>query len=269
MMKRWSAACLTSLVLFGCSSDRPPSSADAGVGKAEKQEEGVPGVDTEKLPEPEAEAGTKNESANGIPKPNGDESMPPALTYSPGSAMRLLDGRALTKIYNRVFPKRSYGYEQCRNNRYLEIGDCHDSIWEPQERTFVGTIDLYTPDFGRGPQNIRQAEDLTLNYMRTIRVGLSRECENLVNREMTALREGRQDTNLLIKSLKPTPEALEEFFRKFIGVEGTGMKVDIGAAKYVASFGEFVGIRTDQETHRRAYFGLCIAIGMDPQIFIY
>lgn len=233
---------------IACSSDRPDR------------------VDTHSAP---ATGGAAD--PNGDAKGGGKDSLDPLpqLTYQSGSAMRLLDAHALTLIYSRVFPKRAYGFEQCKSNRFLEVGDCHATMFEPSERPFMGSIELYTPDFNRGPQNIRQAEDLTLNYTRTLRVALSRECDAFVNREWLALSEGKQAANFLIKEQKPSKAALEEFFRRLIGVEGTGMLVDISADQYLASFDAYLAGKSDPDTLKRAYYGLCIAISMDPQIFIY
>ncbi|RYZ51604.1 MAG: hypothetical protein EOP07_21070, partial [Proteobacteria bacterium] len=124
----------------------------------------------------------------------GGENSGVPITYapSPGSAMRLVDGRALTLIYQRIFPKRDYGFEICKGNaNFKELSDCSESMFTPDERPFVGTVDIYTPRLNRGPQNLRQPEDLTLNYMRTVRVGLSRECEALVVREHAAFLQNK------------------------------------------------------------------------------
>lgn len=244
-----------SLLYASCSSDRPQRSSHEGSGAA------IPGGPNDPA--------TGGGGAGGGDSKGGTTDPLPQLTYNVGSAMRLLDGRALTVIYNRVFPRRAYGFEHCKNNRFPELTDCTASVFEPQERPFVGTVDIYTPQFNRGPQNIRQAEDLTLNYTRTLRVALSRECDAMVNREFVALNEGKQAGNFLVKELKPTKAALEEFFRRLLGIEGTGIAVDIGADKYLASFETYTGGKSDPDTLKRGYYGLCIAISMDPQIFIY
>ncbi|RYZ59360.1 MAG: hypothetical protein EOP07_04240 [Proteobacteria bacterium] len=197
------------------------------------------------------------------------EESPLNIRPEAGSNLRFADGHALTKIYTRIFPKRSYGFEQCRNNNYAYRSDCQDTMFAPDERGFMGMIDLHSPRFGRGPQNIRRPEDMTLNYTRSLRVALGRECENLVKNEMKNLSEGKADLNLLIKTEKPTKEALEEFFRKVLGIEGTGMSVQFLADEYLAGYAQYVGTKTDAGTRQNAYFGLCIAIAMDPQVFLY
>ncbi len=242
---------VTGLFLNACSSDRPSRGRDgasAGGGGA---------------------AGNDSKTGDGT-KDGGVSTDPlPGVVFLRGSAMRLLDGRALTIIYSRVFPPRAYGFEHCKNNRFPEITDCTESVFEPNERPFMGTIDLYTPQFSRGPQNLRQAEDLTLNYTRTLRVALSRECDAFVNREWQALQEGKEAANFLIKAQKPTKAGLEEYFRRLLGVEGTNLPVAISSDEYLQAFATYIGTKNDPETLKRGYYGLCIAVSMDPQIFIY
>ncbi|RZA26715.1 MAG: hypothetical protein EOP10_02660, partial [Proteobacteria bacterium] len=119
----------------------------------------------------------------------------PSIEYSPspGSAMRLLDGNALSVVYARIFPARSYGFEICKGDeikKFRSFGDCSSSIFAVEERPFVGVTSLNTPDLNRGTQNIRLPEDLTLNYMRTVRAALHRECQSRVDVEYQNLVEG-------------------------------------------------------------------------------
>ncbi len=204
----------------------------------------------------------------------GGEVINAPITYSPspGSAMRLMDGRALTLTYQRIFPQRDYGFEICKGNSgnaFRELSDCSDTMFTPEERPFVGTVDIYTPRLNRGPQNLRQPEDLTLNYMRTLRVGLSRECDALVIREHAAFLSGKTDANILIKAEKPGKIVVEEFFRRIIGAEGTNIPVDFGIDAYLAAFAQYTEGKVDANTTKQAYYGLCIAVAMDPQVFIY
>ncbi len=198
--------------------------------------------------------------------------VPGGYAPSPGSAMRLLDGNALSVLYARVFPPRAYGFEICKGDavkRYRSVTDCTDSIFTNEEQPFVGIMGLNTPDLNRGTQNLRLPEDLTLNYLRTLRVGLSRECEARVALEWDALQQGKQAGNYLIKAEQPTKAAIEEFFRRILGIEGTGIAVDIGADSYLAAFKTVLNGKTDPNSIKVAYYGLCISVAMDPQIFIY
>jgi hypothetical protein len=202
----------------------------------------------------------------------GGENSAVPITYapSPGSAMRLIDGRALTIIYQRIFPARDYGFEICKGNaNFRELSDCSESMFTPDERPFVGTIDIFTPRLNRGPQNLRQPEDLTLNYMRTVRVGLSRECEALVTREHAAFLQNKSESNILVKAEKPTKAVVEEFFRRILGIEGTAIPVEFGVSGYLEAFSKYTEGKTDVNTTKQAYYGLCIAVAMDPQVFIY
>lgn len=225
---------------------------------------------SKKIPGGSVGGGGDNPSGDGG---TGDSvQVPGGYAPSPGSAMRLIDGNALSQIYARVFPLRSYGFEICKKDdvkKYRSITDCSDSLFTNDERPFVGTMGLNTPDLNRGTQNLRLPEDLTLNYMRTLRVGLSRECEARVAIEWEALSQGNPAGNFLIKAEQPTKESIEEFFRRIIGVEGTKLPVDIDAEAYLTAFKTVQGGKSDPNSMKVAYYGLCIAVAMDPQIFIY
>lgn len=255
-------------LLFACGgkpNKRPSHSG--GNGEAVPGEDGAGGGS-------DSGKGMGEDGKGGGTAPGGGDSdkVPGGYTPSPGSAMRLLDGAALSIVYKRVFPLRSYGFEICRRDeikKYRGITDCSESIFEMDERAFVGTKGLNTPDLNRGFQNLRLPEDLTLNYMRTLRAGLSRECEARMILEWDQLSQGKEAQNFLIKGEKPSKAAIEEFLRRILGIEGTNLPVEIDADAYLLAFAAVTGGKTDPTTLKHAYFGLCISIAMDPQIFIY
>ncbi|MBC7532807.1 MAG: hypothetical protein H7318_14640 [Oligoflexus sp.] len=197
------------------------------------------------------------------------EESPLRIRSEVGSNLRFADGNALSQIYARIFPLRTYGFETCKTQKLANRFDCFETIFIGDERPFMGMVDLHSPQFGRGPQNIRRPEDMTLNYIRTLRVALGRECDNLVRTETKNFMEGKPELNLLVKAEKPSQAVLEEFFRKIIGIEGTAMPVSFGVEGYLAAFDEYLAVKADADMRLKAYFGLCLSIAMDPQVFLY
>jgi len=113
-------------------------------------------------------------------------------------------------------------------------------------------------------------QSMTLNYTRTLRVALDRECTNLVNVEFPAMTRGNSAANILIKSASPTPADFEFFFKVMMGIKNSPEKVDISADKYAAAFKEIVDAATDKVTAQRmAFKNVCVAIAMDPQVIVY
>lgn len=205
------------------------------------------------------------------------EELPLALVVGVGSTMRFLDGRALTAYYSNIFPKRAYGFEICANindpaRLPAEASACTDSIFNAAEIPSMGTFSMNMTASNRGAQNVLPPQNLTLNYMRTLRSALSRECGYLVKTERAALKANTIEKNSLIKAAAPSPADLEEFFRTILGLKGSGLKVDIGAADYVAAFNQVVASATAANKEKaadEAYLGLCIALAMNPQVIIY
>ncbi|MBC7533163.1 MAG: hypothetical protein H7318_16450 [Oligoflexus sp.] len=204
------------------------------------------------------------------------EELPLELILGAGSQMRFLDGKALTAFYSNIFTKRSYGFEFCNvadlKNLPAEASACTDTIFTAAESPSMGSFDLNnTPQ--RGSQNVTPPLNLTLNYMKTLRAGLARECNVLVALERANLKVNLAANNKLMKAAAPTAADLDEFFRTILGLKGSGMKVDIGADAYVAAFTQIVtaaAAAADKEKAAdQAYLGLCIAIGMNPQVIIY
>lgn len=129
----------------------------------------------------------------------------------------------------------------------------------------MGLFDLYSERMRRGVQNVSQAESLTLNYMRNLRAALGRECSRLVVKEEAA----PLPTNLLVKDSAPTAAHLEAFVRKILDVQDKEVDLDMPFADYVKAFQTAQSMGDPAKAKRNAYINLCIALSMDPQIFMY
>ena len=191
------------------------------------------------------------------------------LLPTDGSKMRLMDGRALTTVYGRVFKKDEWGYAHCAQLKTQDYDGCN-IIFNKDEKPGMGVFDLYSQRMGRGTQNVLRAEDLTLNYMRNLRAALGRECERLISNEEKALAENPTASTLFVKAKGPTAADLEAYFKKLMDTEGNSIDFEVPYASYVETFQKVQMSVTDKSkaTHI-AYVSLCLAISMEPQVFIY
>jgi hypothetical protein len=187
-----------------------------------------------------------------------------------GSSMSFLDSKALTLVYSRVFKKGAVGWMHCVSSKPTDILAC-DDIFAPAERSTLGTFDIYNPAMNRGEHNINRVSNVSLNYVRSLRAGLSRECANLVTGELAAFKAGTGATNILVKADLPTAATIEEFFRRILDIKNNPeIVVDIDASGYASDFPKSVALMTDKnKATYNAYLNLCISIGMDPQVFLY
>jgi uncharacterized protein with WD repeat len=134
----------------------------------------------------------------------------------------------------------------------------------------MGSFDLGTPRMDRSPANVNPVTSLTLNYTRTLRSALSRECISLVDAELVKLKAKDVTTNLLVKADAPTAADLNSFMMRLLGLTGSTVKVNFEAEGYVNDFAAVVsGSKDKTQGQRNAYIGLCIAISMDPLVFLY
>lgn len=187
-----------------------------------------------------------------------------------GSAMSFLDSKALTLVYSRIFKKSSVGWRHCVSSKPTDILAC-DDVFSPDERSTLGSFDIYNPAMGRGEHNINRVSNVSLNYVRSLRAGLSRECGNLVTTELAALKAGTGTANILVKADLPTAATIEEFFRRILDVkDNPEIKVDIDASGYASDFPKSVALVADKtKASYNAYLNLCISVAMDPQVFLY
>ncbi|MBC7662163.1 MAG: hypothetical protein H7249_20900 [Chitinophagaceae bacterium] len=196
-----------------------------------------------------------------------------SLVVATGSSMRFLDARALGVLYANVFKKAAYGYQQCAGTTPREATDCTESIFMASERPDLGSFDLGTAAFARAPQNVNPTTSLTLNYTRTLRLALSRECRYLVTNEL-AIVNNKASTpaqiaaNVLVKSQIVDAATLIDFEKRLLGIAGTSIPIDIDAASYVTAF-KTVAAADKVNGVYNGYVDLCIALSMDPLVFIY
>lgn len=237
------------LALAACSSDRPKSKSGSGAGSGEVPIKNVPGSD---------------DSA-------GDsDGNPLSLLPEEGSSLRYMDARALTKIYQNVFTKKAYGYMHCERDKPRSPADCTDSIFNRYERPAMGSFDLGTPRMDRAPANVNPVTSLTLNYTRTLRAALSRECISLVDAELVKLKANDVAANVLVKAEAPSAADLNSFMMRLLGLTGSSVKVNFEAEGYVTDFASVVtGSKDKNQGQRNAFIGVCIAISMDPLVFLY
>ncbi len=193
-----------------------------------------------------------------------------ALVPDTGSSMRFLDARGLTRYYQNVFTKKDFGFMHCEKTKPANPSDCTDSIFSMAERPAMGSFDLGSPRMNRAPQNVNPATSLTLNYTRTLRAALSRECISLVDAEIIKFKAKDTASNLLVLGEKPLVADLNEFMRKLLGLGGTTLPIAIDAESYAAAFEQLIRAAKDKNVGmRNGYIGVCIALSMDPLVFIY
>ena len=187
-----------------------------------------------------------------------------------GSSMRFLDARGLTEFYKNVFPMKAFGFMHCATNKPFNASDCTDSIFTKDERPAMGVFDLGSPRINRALQNVNPSANLTLNYTRTLRAALSRECSAMVDAEIVKFKAKDLAGNNLVKADKPSATDINEFMKKILGLSGTAVAVTVDAEAYAAAFDASILAAKDKNTGmRNAYVGICIALSMDPLVFIY
>lgn len=211
-----------------------------------------------------------SETMPGAGDETGTEVVSIGFVASAGSALRMVNGKSLTEIYKRIFTKNGEYWSHCNmkgQDRNMPLSFCMDSIFTGDERNFVGIFDMR----GNAKSNVDRVDNINLNYLRSIRSALGRECKSLVEREWSNLKSNMVTENHLIKSENPTAANLEEFFRRILGIEGTGMKVDILADAYVNAFNKNLENEAQEEDKGRKalYETLCIALASDPQVILY
>src|SRR5689334_19160368 len=104
------------------------------------------------------------------------ETIPLLKNPPPGTVLRLPDSFALTQVYERVFSRRS------NNNfgiacTFDDLAWCNKNMFTKDESMTMGT--LYIPFV----INMVGQKGSTINYLRSLRSGLFRECSAMVNTE--------------------------------------------------------------------------------------
>ncbi len=246
---------LISLLLLGACSGSSKKSKTTDVG--------VPAVVTEANGEKQDNSKTKEDERSV------SEGSTLDLLLPAGSAMRFLDARGLQVYYRHIFTPKAFGYMHCEGLKPRMGSDCEESIFNASERASMGSFEMNSPEFGIGTLNVHRAENLSLNYLRTLRSALGRECSSLVKTEMTQLSAGTAAANVLIKAEKPSVESLDAFMRKIFGITDSAI-IDVGSKSYVDAFEEAIKDAKDKPSaNLNAYVGLCVALSMDPQVFLY
>lgn len=191
---------------------------------------------------------------------------PLQLIPDAGSKMRFMNGEALTAVFGRVFKPTADGYAHCQKTKTKDFEGCN-VMFTTDERASVGLFDLYSQRMNRGVQNVARPENLTLNYMRNIRAALGRECERLTTNEEKAA--GDAET-ILVKANGPTAASIQTFFEKLMGAEGAKIDFAVPYASFAEAYKTAIEMDTDKaKASHNAYVNLCIALAIDPQVFIY
>ncbi len=192
------------------------------------------------------------------------------LLSDKGSAMRFLDADGLQVIYAKVFEKGPLGYAHCTANSLPRDPKICEGIFAEDERSLMGTFDLYSPRMKRGISNVGKTTNLTLNYMRSLRAALGRECTKLVDKEQALLKSNPKAETALVLEGNATAAKIERYFRLLNGIKDDAIAVDIDASGYASDFATLVKEQASTpQVQRLAYINLCIAVSMDPQIFLY
>ncbi len=130
---------------------------------------------------------------------------------------------------------------------------------------------MYNAPQHRGTANVNRVTSLSLNYVRTLRAGLARECGSLISAEYKAFKAGNVASNVLIKAEAPSAATIEAFFRKILDLESQPtLALNIDAAGYAEDFPKSVALMPEaNKAVEGAYLNLCIAVAMDPQVFLF
>ncbi len=232
--------------------------------KSKKTDVGAPAVVTEANGEKQDNSKTKEEERSV------SEGSTLDLLLPAGSAMRFLDARGLQVYYRHVFAPKAFGYMHCEGQKPRMGSDCDESIFNASERASMGSFEMNSPEFGIGTLNVHQSENLSLNYLRTLRSALGRECSSLVKIELAQLAAGSIETNVLIKAEKPSAESLDAFMRKIFGLTNPASTIEVGAKAYTEAFESAIKDAKDKpQANFNAYVGICVSLSMDPQVFLY
>ena len=120
-----------------------------------------------------------------------------------------------------------------------------------------------------GLEGFKQGREINLNYLRTLRLVLERECRALVNREWEqAPEEGQAEDLTLVKSRQlPEPATLKFFLDRILGIYGMDLPYDSGATEYRSAMEQAISV--EGSSLKDIYIVACVAIASDPVVFVY
>jgi hypothetical protein len=196
--------------------------------------------------------------------------IPLSKNPATGAQFRLVSPTGLDEIYARVFKRQASGHFVYACPAY-DIFECKDSFFTNPEAIAMGGSYLT-----RNIANFKQPDNLTLNYLRSLRAMLRRECTSLVRREWrsVAAEENAASNVLVTVPGVPPKEVFDGFLRRLLGINGLDVKVDTGAADYRKAFEQSLAtfpeeVELDQNQYMNTYINTCIAISMDPRVIFY
>jgi hypothetical protein len=203
-------------------------------------------------------------------RPDGSTNLALVKKAPSGAKMRLLSASALNRLYKRVFDVRPNGDYGAACSIFSTL-DCQANFFTNAELK-----DLKSMNLTRLVANFTEPDSFTLNYLRSLRAMLSRECLVLVNKEWgVAKNEGDTKRHLLIKNPGvPTSETLDNFMRTILGINDLQVEINTGSQEYRKAFEEALKSIPDEEVipdalYKDLYRSTCIAIGMDPKVIVY
>jgi hypothetical protein len=195
---------------------------------------------------------------------------PAPLGLRDGSKLGFLPPNALSSRFRRVFKPSANGYAHCARPPVGSFrGDYCGQLFDSKELRFIGHFGLHSSAV-LGPITAEKIDGLTLNYTKSLRSMLLRECRTLVLKENET---PNAPSNLLVQgSTVPSSLALQSFHKRILGIDGTNIAVDFPAEAYAAAAEKILAQaqpRDKPSVRLNATISLCVAIGMDPTITLY
>lgn len=195
---------------------------------------------------------------------------PAPLALREGSKLGFLPPQALSSRFKRVFKPSANGYAHCARSPVGAFGkDYCGQPFDSKELRFIGYFGLHNSP-ALGPITAEKIDGLTLNYTKSLRSMLLRECRILVQTENVT---PNAPSNLLVRGTTvPSSQVLQSFHRRILGIDGTNITVDFPAEAYAAAAANILAqaqAKDKPSVRLNATISLCVAIGMDPTITLY
>lgn len=261
-MKYLLTGLIMAIVASGCSNKAEPrgrakSNGDTTISAAEKAAEDKkqePYVD----PQPEEI------------RPDGSVPLELLKLAPAGVQFRLASAIGLDQVYSRVFLRRANGNYGAACSVF-NPHDCKDSLFTDTEARDLSTLIL-----SRGIQEFKSPSNFTLNYTRSLRAMLLRECRFMVVTELNQVVANPAVNSAKFATVMGEPPAdnFDLFLRRLLGVDGLQVTVDADGAAYLSAFRATVAgapevERTTRKVIEDAYVATCMAIAMDPRVLVY
>ena len=184
-----------------------------------------------------------------------------SLVQQKGSHKRFLGTKALTQIYSRVFIQTNGKW-----NYYCRFfkSHCKENMFNTAESNAMGDF-----DFDRNFSNLTPVRAFKLEYIRSLRGALQRECRVLVEAEWDA--EDLTKNKVVRNKTSIEAATIDGFMKTLLGVP-PGFDLNFPAETYATEINALNKDKTVEENAlelKDNFIYLCILLGSDPLVIMY